>query len=53
MARRRPPAEAAPAEGGTEPEVIKKGKDPGEAAAEGDKKGDKKPEKKSDKKDKK
>jgi large subunit ribosomal protein L25 len=45
--------EAAPAEGGTEPEVIKKGKEPGEAAAEGEKKGDKKPEKKSDKKDKK
>jgi len=45
-----PAAEAAPAEGGSEPEVIKKGKEPGEAAAEGDKKAEKKPEKKADKK---
>lgn len=43
-----PAAEAAAVEGGPEPEVVKKGKAPGEAA-EGDKKADKK----ADKKDKK
>jgi large subunit ribosomal protein L25 len=48
-----PAAEAAPVEGGSEPEVIKKGKVPGETAAEGDKKAEKKPEKKPEKKDKK